>query len=634
VTSVSLNRLSLEHCAALIRSLSGNTGLAPATVEEIAERTDGIPLFAEELTKAVIESGDVGLLRAAPSPADHIPTTLHASLLARLDHLGAQARQTAQLGSIVGREFSYTLLKALATQSRILPDEVINSSLKALVDSGLVLARGTPPESAYTFKHALVHDAAHSTLLRTQRQRLHALLTEMLISDEKTAPELLAYHFSEAGKHEQAAHQRLRAARRANEQSAVQEALQNLEQAEQSLRLAPQTEAIEALQLEIEAERILPTIMLTGFGSAEVRTVLHRAESLADHLGAEKPMLLLFYRYVDHFSRSDLKTALSLALDMSRGADGELTIIGDRALAGCNMSLGRLRDALPYFEKVIAQDPGRSAKLRFAYVSDPHAFAYINMAMTLFLLGLPDEADRSRQRAFALEKELAHPGTTAWVVAVGLVYAMLVDDRSSIDVLSARLLDHAQKFKMLHFQRLARVNIGYLKALKGDRDAGLGEIEAILSEWRSAGYRYFLSIVWIVQIRVQLLFDNKIDDAFATAQAGLAEIAETDEAILAAELHRLTGIIAIADPSARQEALAEQAFKKAIEVAQGQDAKLLKLRATTSLAKLWRNQGKQPEAEALLTPVYNSFTEGFGTPDLLEAKALLDELPRHLAAAQ
>jgi class 3 adenylate cyclase/tetratricopeptide (TPR) repeat protein len=626
VTSVSLNRLGLEDRAALIRSLSGNAALSPETIEEIAERTDGIPLFAEELTKALIESGDVGLLRAAPNPTDHIPATLHASLMARLDHLGAQARETAQLGSVIGREFSYGLLKALAARSRALPDEVIDLAVAALVDSGLVLSRGTPPLATYTFKHALVHDAAHATLLRTQRQKLHTLLTEILLADEKTPPELLAYHFSEAGEHEQGAQQRLRAARRANEQSAVQEALQNLDQAEQLLRLGPKSEATETLQLEIEAERILPTIMLAGFGSEKVRAVLNRAESLADQLGAEKPTLLLFYRFVDHFSRSDLKTALSLALEFSSRADDDSTIIGNRALAGVNMSLGRLREALPHFEKVIAQDPARSAKLRFAYVYDPRAFAYVNMGVTLLLLGFPEEAERSRQRAFALERELAHPGTTAWVLAVGLLHAMLMDDRDSIEVLSARLLDHAQKFKMLHFHRLARVNIAYLAALKGGREAGLSEIDACLSEWLNAGYRYLLPIVWIIQIRVQLLFENKIDDAFEAARRGLAHVAETDEAIFAAELHRLTGVIALADPSARQAALAEQAFKTALDVARGQDAKLLELRAATSLASLWRDQGKGDEAETLLAPIYNWFTEGFGTPDVAAAKVLLDEL--------
>jgi class 3 adenylate cyclase/tetratricopeptide (TPR) repeat protein len=634
VTSVSLNRLGLEDRAALIRSLSGNAGLSSETIEEIAERTDGIPLFAEELTKALIESGDVGLLRAGPSPADHIPATLHASLMARLDHLGGEARETAQLGSTIGREFTYALLKALAIQSRAVPDHVIDRALTALIDSGLLLARGSPPLSTYTFKHALVHDAAHSTLLRAQRQKLHAVLTEILVADEKTAPELLAYHFSEAGEHEKAAREYLRAARHANEQSAVHEALQNLNQAEQRLGLLPKSGTSETLQLDIEAERILPTVMLAGFGSAEVRTLLDRAESLAEQLGAEKPMLLLFHRYVDHFSRSDLKTALSLAWEFSRQADGELTIIGYRALAGVNMSLGRLREALPHFEKVIAQDPARSAKLRFAYLYDPRTFAYINGALTLLLLGFPDEAERSRERAFALEHDLAHPGTTAWVLAVGLVYAMLTDDRGLIDVLSARLLDHAQKFKMLHFHRLARVNLGYLTALKGDRDAGLTEIEACLSEWRGAGYRYFLSIIWIVQIRVQLLFDNKIDDAFKTAQVALADVVETDEAILAAELHRLTGIIALASKSEPNEALAEQAFKTALDVARSQEAKLLELRAATSLASLWRDQGKRTEAGMLLTPIHDSFTEGFDTPDLRAAKALLNELSTTLHAAQ
>ncbi|MBV8851724.1 MAG: AAA family ATPase, partial [Methylobacteriaceae bacterium] len=392
VTSMSLSRLRLEDRAALVRSLVGNAGLSSETIEEIAERTDGIPLFAEELTKAVIESGDIGLLRAAPNAADHIPATLHASLTARLDHLGTQARETVQIASVIGREFSYTLLRKLAVQSRALPEGVIDGMLASLSESGLVVARGTPPLSTYIFKHALVHDTAHSTLLRAQRQKLHAALTAILLTDENTTPELLAYHFAEAGEPEEAAQQYLRAARRANEQSAAREALQNLDRAEQSLQQLPKSDARETLLLEIEDERIVPTLMVTGFGSKDVRAVIERAESLADHLDAEKPLSLLWYRYMDCMSRSELETGLSLGLDFSRRADGDLTIISDRLLGNCYLCLGRLREALPHFEAVIAADPARSARLRFTYVYDSRAFAFINMALTLLLMGYPDQA--------------------------------------------------------------------------------------------------------------------------------------------------------------------------------------------------------------------------------------------------
>jgi class 3 adenylate cyclase/tetratricopeptide (TPR) repeat protein len=625
VTSMLLNRLGLEDQATLIRSLRGNASLSREMIEEIAERTDGIPLFAEELTKALIESGDIGLLRAAPNPADHIPATLHASLMARLDHLGTQARETAQLGSVIGREFSYSLLRALATHSRAVTDEVLDQTLDGLSDAGLVIARGTRPWSTYTFKHALVHDAAHATLLRAQRQKLHAALTEILMADEKTAPEVLAYHFSEAGAHEKAARQYLLAARRSNEQSAVREALQNLDRAEQLLRQVPNTRNIEGLLLEIEAEKIVPMVVFTGFSSKEVRAVLDSAESLAERLGAEKPLALLWYRFMDCIARSDLKTGLSLGLEFARRAEGDLTIISDRLLANCYMCLGQLREALPRFEAVVAQDPARSAKLRFTYVYDSRAFALINMALTTLLLGFPDEAKRCLELALAREKELGHPVTTAWVLAVGLVYAMLIDDRSLIDALSARLFEDSEKFKMAHFHRLARVNIAYLAAMKGDAAAGLESIETCLSEWLNAGFRYFLPIIWIAQIRVQLLFKDKISEAFDTIKIAMAHVEETGEATLAPELHRLNGIIALAKGDQRDEALAEQAFKTAIEVARDQDAKLLELRATTSLARLWRDQGKGSEAEGVLGATYAWFTEGVGTADLLEAKVVLDE---------
>jgi hypothetical protein len=383
----------------------------------------------------------------------------------------------------------------------------------------------------------------------------------------------------------------------------------------------------------VEAERIIPTVMLAGFGSKEVRAVLDRAERLAEQTGAEKPMLLLFHRFLDSFSRSDLKTGLSLADEFAGRAEGELTIISHRMSGGCYMSLGRLREAMSHFEAVLAEEPGRTSKLRFAYVYEPRAFSLINMALTATLLGFLDEAERMRERAFELEKNLAHPVTTAWVGAVGLVQAMLMDDRGTIEVLSARLLQHTEKFKMTHFHRLARANVAYVTALKGNTGAGLTEIEKCLSEWLALGYRYFLPIIWIIQIRVQLLAEVEISNAVRAAEVGLAHVGETGEAIFAAELHRLQGVIALAANDERKEHVAEQAFQTAIEVARGQDAKLLELRAATNLARLWRDHGKKAEAETLLGRTYDCFSEGFAKPDLLEAKRLLQELSPDLHMA-
>ncbi|MBV9394538.1 MAG: AAA family ATPase [Methylobacteriaceae bacterium] len=624
VTSMSLNRLRFEDRAALIRSLAGNIALSGETVEAIAERTDGIPLFAEELTKALMESGDIGLLRAAPNPADHIPATLHASLMARLDHLGTQARETAQLGSVIGREFPYSVLKALAIRTRAAAEGVLDQTLKGLTDAALIISRGTRPWSTYTFKHALVHDAAHATLLRAQRQKLHAAVTEILSADARTPPEVLAYHFSEAGEHEKAARQYLLAARRCNEQSAVREALQNLDQADRALRLVPKSEITEAVQLEIEAERIQPTVMHAGFGSKEARAVLDRAETLAEQLGANKPLLLLFHRYMDHVSRSDLKTGLALGLEFSERTSREWRIISHRLLGNCFMCLARFPDALSHFEAILAEEPSHSAKLRYSYLYDSRAFAFINMSLTLLLMGFPDQAERCRERAFAREKELAHPVTTVWVLSVGLIQPVLLDDRASIGILSARLSEHAQKFKMIHYNRHARVSIAYLAALAGDGEAALADIEACLSEWSEAGYRYLLPVVWIIQIRALLLCE-KVDEAFAAVKRALSHVAETGEEIFAAELHRLDGIIALAASLGRDEASAEQAFRSAINIARAQDAKLFELRATTSLARLWRDQGKASEAERLLAPTYDWFAEGFATPDLLEANTVLAE---------
>ena len=626
VSTVALNRLLPEDRAALIQALAGNIGLSREMIDEIAERTDGIPLFAEELTKAVLESSNAELLKTTSAVGSEVPATLHASLMARLDHLGSVARETAQVGSVIGREFSYDRLVALVAQSRVLPLDVVDPALGALVDSGLVFVRGTPPSASYTFKHALVQDAAHSTLLRTQRQKLHAVLASILEADEKVAPEVVAYHLGEAGEYEKAAREWLRAALWANEQSAVREALQNLDEATRSLLLLPRTTASQTLQLQVETARIFPTMMTAGFGSKEVGAVLDRAETIAAELGADKPILLLFHRSMSSLSRSDFNTGLPLALEFLHRADPEVSMVAHRVCSSCFMPLGRLREALSHFEAVIAEDAARSAKLRFAFVSDPHALTLINMALTLLLLGLPEDAERTRERALEREKLLAHPPTTAWVVAMGLLYAILIDDRNLMEVLSPRMFQQVQKFKVPHFERVARMNVAYLTALKGDPGAGLTEIDACLAEWLAVGYRYLLPLAWIVKIRIQLLINDKIESALETVKVGLAHVAETDEAMLAAELHRLHGVVALASQREGNERLAEQAFETAIAVARSQEAKWLELRAATSLARLWRDQGRHEEAERLLAPVYNWFTQGLNTPDLLEAKALLDEL--------
>jgi predicted ATPase len=185
---------------------------------------------------------------------------------------------------------------------------------------------------------------------------------------------------------------------------------------------------------------------------------------------------------------------------------------------------------------------------------------------------------------------------------------------------------------MTHYLRIARVTRAYLDARAGDCDAGLTEIEACLSEWLELGYRYHLSIIWIIQIRIQLLHEDKIEQARQTAERALAHVAQTDEAIFAAELHRLTGVIALRSDNEGSEDLAARAFERALEIAREQGAKLLELRAATSLAGLWCDQGRHADAVALLLPVYSWFTEGFSTPDLLEAKALLDQLSTPVAA--
>jgi predicted ATPase len=325
-------------------------------------------------------------------------------------------------------------------------------------------------------------------------------------------------------------------------------------------------------------------------------------------------------------TRAEYKTGLALAKEFARRAGDEERIIGQRLLANCYMSMGRLSEARRLFETIIAEDPARSAKLRFTHVYDTSAFAFVNQSLVLSLMGFLDQAERSRERALAIEGDLNQPTTTMLVLSMALIQLALVDDLELMATFSARVSDYAQRYNTPHYNRVARITRGYVVAHQGDRAAGLAEIDACLAEWLELGYGYQISIMWIMQLRCRLLGDDQIDAARQTAERALEFVAKSDEALFASELHRLSGIIAFKGSGAEREESAARAFTKAVEVARAQQARLLELRASLSLARLFRDQGKSADARALLDPVVAWFTEGFDRRDLVEAKAFLAEL--------
>jgi class 3 adenylate cyclase/tetratricopeptide (TPR) repeat protein len=634
VTSLGLNRLAPRQRAKMITGVTGGKALPKEIADQIIDRTDGVPLFVEELTKAVVESSMLtaaGDRYAATSPLMPlaIPATLQASLLARLDRL-APVREVAQIGAALGRQFTHELIAAVAS----MPPAQLDSALAQLVGAELIYRRGTPPDAEYTFKHALVQDAAYSTLLRSRRQQLHAriavALEERFPEVVSAQPALLAHHCEESGLTEEAVEYWLAAGRQAWGRSAVAEAVALLRR---GLALVPRLPDNEwrrerEFDLQIALGRALEASR--GFGAPELVDVHSRARELALALKRPRALVSALWGQLGDtiWGRVDLKRAQRLAAELRELGDtaGDVPTQG----IGCWFGgmtcffLGDFTAACTYYEKALAlYDSAHRVVFSQLMSVDMRVGLRATSSCPLACRGHVDQALSESDAAMNEASRLSHPPTLAFAVAWGALLASLVGSGP------ATLLQHADELLALATEYSLGVNRarglimrGWCLAALGRADEGIRLLTAGLAEWDHLGSG---------SLRPWAL--TRFADACRMAgqsQAALGHLAEarrlaqeTDNRGFLAETFRLTGDtrLAAGDPAA-----AEASYCEAIAIAQQQSAKLWELRAATSLTRLWRDQGKPRDARALLAPVYNWFTEGFGTPVLQEAKALLEEL--------
>ena len=386
VTSLTLNRLGEREAAAIIARLVGNKALPADVLAEIVERTDGIPLFVEEMTKAVLEAESEGAARrtvaAVPSPALAVPASLHASLMARLDRLGP-AKEVAQIGSAIGREFSHALLAAVARK----PEAELGSALDRLVQAGLLFRQGVPPQASYLFKHALVQDAAYGTLLREPRRALHARIAETLESQfaeiAESQPEILARHCTEAGLIEKAAGLWGKAGQRSLARSALVEAAAQLTRALEQIATLPGTPALRREQIKLQVALITPLIHVKGYAAAETKAAAERARLLieqAEALGEppEDPLLLfsvLYGFWVANYVafNGDVMRDLAaqfLALAEKQRATVPL-MIGHRLMGISLLFTGDIAEGRAHFDQAIAlYDPAEHRPLATRFGQD------------------------------------------------------------------------------------------------------------------------------------------------------------------------------------------------------------------------------------------------------------------------
>jgi len=634
VTMMTLPRLGRRHGEALVRQLTGNAAELPADLlEEIVARTDGVPLFLEEVTKAILESasadGPGGARNALSSIPGHraaVPATLQASLMARLDRLGPEAREIAQTGAAIGREFSYDIVTAAASR----PEADTRAALERLVASGLVFQRGNPPTADYQFKHALVQDTAYGTLLRGPRQALHeriAAAIETRTPDRaEREPEILAYHLAEAGQFQRAATFMLEAGRRAAARSANIEAAAQLRRGVEILTAQPNSD--ERMRLELALQLALgPAVMATrGFGAPEAQAAYRRAQELSEALHDSRSlfaalwgMWLALGQTDEHGHRRHLVDELfrvaeplsdpGLVLQAHHAAWATLVFDGD--LAG---SQEHVRQGLKLYDR---EKHGRHALLYGGH--DPAVCGTGQDGIAYWALGFPDQAAQSARQSIAFANALEHPpslGHGLWFS--GVVHLLRREPAVVLDV-AERLIALSRDRGLAQYLAVGAVLRGWALAQSGQRETGLAELRAAIDSYRKTA-AVLMPLFTVALIDAELL-GGHIEAASAAMER---TIGQKREPIWTSEILRARGDLRLAQ-NPDDLSGAEQLYNDALSVARGRDAKSLELRAALSLARLYGRQRRPQDVLRLLQPLYSWFTEGFETADLNDAKALLDQ---------
>jgi predicted ATPase len=628
VTVLVLNRLDWRDGAVLVRRVAGTEALPGDVIAEIVKRTDGVPLFVEELTKAVLEGGNAGTaLSPARAKVPNVPATLHASLMARLDRLGSAAKEVAQVGAALGREFSYELLAAVAQRNAA----ELDAALDQLVTAGLAFRRGAPPQASFLFKHALVQDAAYGTLLRGKRQELHAgvahVLEEQWPETAETQPELLAQHCAQAGLVERAIAYYARAGQRAVARSAMAEAIAQLTKGLELLTSLPDGASRQRQELELQIALGRALIVAQGYAASAVGETYARARALCEQLGRPPEIMAVLYgQYVYHLLRGQLSLARGLAADFRKqgedGADVGMMGMGHRLSGLPCFYFGEFLASRAHLEQALARfDPAHRPFYESFHIQDPLGPLLNYLAWNLCCLGYLDQARLRSEAAVEEASNLGHP----YSLAYALLGACWVDwgTRSCEELLARADALIAVADEHGFWNRAAgTVFRGWALAEGGQTTEGIALLRAGVAAYRASG-----AVNW-VPFFLTLLADaegmaKQRDQGLEHLAEAERLIAETEERWAEAELHRVRGELLRAGHDA---AGAERCFSRAIHIAQQQSAKFWELRAATSLARLWREHGRRDAARDLLAPTYGWFTEGFDTPVMKEAKALLDTL--------
>ena len=640
VTALTINRLGQREVRAMIEHVAGSR-LIPVNIrEDITDRTDGIPLFVEEMTKAVLEAqverADEHAMTATPPEIMAIPTSLHASLIARLDRLGV-AKEIAQVGAVIGREFSHRLLAAVMGK----PEQELGTALGRLIAAGLLFRRGVPPYATYLFKHALVRDAAYGTLLRETRRALHAKIADTLSSQfaeiAENQPELLAHHYTEAELIEKAAALWGKAGERSLERSALVEAAEQLSRALDQIATLTATPGLRREGIKLQVALANALMHIKGYAAPESKAAEERARLLieqAEALGepAEDPLLLYSVLYgiwaanYVAFNGAAMRELAAQFLSLAEKKDAPIPrMVGHRIMGYATTLTGDPAEARAQFNRAIAiYESARHRPLATRFGVDVGVSILTYRSIALWLLGYPEAALADTERALKDARQIDHAATLMYALAHASLTHIQCGNYAAAKAEADEGIALAEQKGAVFWTAMTGLVQGCLLALTGDPSEAVDVIKSGITSLRSTGATCWLPmhLSHLAKAHMKL---GQFEDAWRCIDKSIMTVRGSNENWWEAEVYRTAGEIALKSTEP-DHAKAVAHFHTAMAVARTQQAMSLELRSAISMARLWRDQGKRHEACDLLASVYTRFTEGFDTRDLKKAKALLDVL--------
>jgi class 3 adenylate cyclase/predicted ATPase len=634
LSEVTVNRLSHAQVEQIVNRMTDGKALPTEVLQQIIAKTDGVPLFVEEMTKAILESGSLKevdnhyeLTGALSTFA--IPATLQDSLMARLDRL-VTAKAVAQYAAVIGRQFSYDLLHAVSQ----LDAAMLQQELGRLVEAEIVYQRGVLPHATCVFKHALIQDAAYESLLKSTRQQYHQRIAQVL-EDQfaelvATQPELLAHHYTEAGLIAQAVDYWQKAGQSAAQRSAYVEAIAHLRQGLALFETLPETP--QRLQRAVDMHITLGVSLIAtkGWAAPEVRKTYTSARQLCEHLDEPHqlfPVLWGLWSY--YLVRAEYQTAHTLGEQLltlaQQTQDAAMLLVAHRTLGATLFFLGVAASASTHLAQGIAlDDPQQHHASTFLYGEDTGVVCRSHATAALWSLGYPDQGLARNEEAVTLAQRMVHPYTLCYVLNMAVLLHQLRREMRVAQERAEALISLAKEQGFSYMMAVGSLLRGWTLAQQGQAQEGIEQMHQGLRAFRATGAE-IVRPYWLVLLAEAHGTIGQPETGLTMLTEALALVDTTGERWYEPELYRLKGELLL-QQSLDHQGEAEACFHKALNIARSQQAKSFELRTATSLARLWQRQGKRQEAHDLLAPVYNWFTEGFTTADLKDAKALLDEL--------